>query len=193
MRQINVTEENIDQYIEEWHNSSTDLELHEYLGLTWEQYARWVEKGELPKKKLSREEVEEMMKKEQEDVYEYIKGKSLQELSEREIDVLVDRYVMNNRPSVNIHSKLPTSDWSPKNYSTNMSDAWLVAEKLGLSLIPQSSDKGFNWYVCDVEKVSYNGDAVTITPIEDTSYSKETAPMAICLSALFGVGIELIE
>ena len=29
--------------IDAWHDSPGDLELHEYLGLTKEQYARWVE------------------------------------------------------------------------------------------------------------------------------------------------------
>jgi hypothetical protein len=36
----------IHDYIEEWHNSDSNKELHEYLGLTWEQYAKFVEDEE---------------------------------------------------------------------------------------------------------------------------------------------------
>jgi hypothetical protein len=31
----------IDDYIELWHDSDSLLELHEYLGLTWEEYRMW--------------------------------------------------------------------------------------------------------------------------------------------------------
>jgi hypothetical protein len=34
--------------IHRWHASDTDAELHQWLGLTWEQYAAWVERGTLP-------------------------------------------------------------------------------------------------------------------------------------------------
>lgn len=138
-----------------------------------------------------KEDWEIRMEREQEEIYEYIKSKPLYKLSNREIDVLVDRYVFGNKPSVNIHSKMPTSDRFPSNYSSNMSDAWDVATKLGLCLIPQSDEEGYRWYVCDVEKVAYQGEQISITPKGDTGYSKETAPMAICLSALLSVGIEL--
>lgn len=43
-----VTEENIDDLIEKWHDGDSKLPLHEYLGLTFEEYAYFVEKGELP-------------------------------------------------------------------------------------------------------------------------------------------------
>lgn len=43
-----VTKENIGDLIEEWHGSDSNQELHEFLGLTWEQYARWVKTDELP-------------------------------------------------------------------------------------------------------------------------------------------------
>lgn len=33
----------IDDYIDAWHNQSdTSQQLHEYLGLTWEEYSVWV-------------------------------------------------------------------------------------------------------------------------------------------------------
>lgn len=35
--------------IAEWHDKPEDgVSLHAYLGMTWEQYARWVDYGELP-------------------------------------------------------------------------------------------------------------------------------------------------
>ncbi|PZU96024.1 MAG: hypothetical protein DCE90_11395 [Pseudanabaena sp.] len=36
----------IDNYIDEWHDSDSDmsLELHEFLGMTWEEYSLWVVK-----------------------------------------------------------------------------------------------------------------------------------------------------
>jgi hypothetical protein len=34
----------IDDYVARWHNglAGQDCQLHEYLGMTWEEYARWV-------------------------------------------------------------------------------------------------------------------------------------------------------
>jgi beta-lactam-binding protein with PASTA domain len=43
-----VTEENIDFYISKWHNGDSKLELHEFLGLTVDQYSTFLEKNELP-------------------------------------------------------------------------------------------------------------------------------------------------
>lgn len=34
--------------IDRWHASDTDAELHQWLGLTWEQFAAWVERGTPP-------------------------------------------------------------------------------------------------------------------------------------------------
>lgn len=34
----------IDDHVEEWHESSSGEALHEFLGLTWEEYALWVER-----------------------------------------------------------------------------------------------------------------------------------------------------
>ncbi|WP_406725491.1 hypothetical protein WJ438_13690 [Streptomyces sp. GD-15H] len=36
----------IDAYVDAWHDSDSDLSLHEYLGLTWDEYRLWVEKPE---------------------------------------------------------------------------------------------------------------------------------------------------
>lgn len=34
---------NIERLVEEWHTSDSSLAVHEYLGITFEQYAHWVE------------------------------------------------------------------------------------------------------------------------------------------------------
>jgi hypothetical protein len=35
-------EDVIDDAIEAWHSSDSTLELHEYLGFTWDEYGEWV-------------------------------------------------------------------------------------------------------------------------------------------------------
>jgi hypothetical protein len=34
----------IDQFVEKWHESDSDESIEEYLGMTFEEYALWVEK-----------------------------------------------------------------------------------------------------------------------------------------------------
>ncbi|MGS2779908.1 hypothetical protein ACVBAX_21455 [Robertmurraya sp. GLU-23] len=48
MVKLKLTNDNIYDFIEEWHNSDSEKELHEYLGLTFEQYAYWVKTDQLP-------------------------------------------------------------------------------------------------------------------------------------------------
>lgn len=38
-----VLEEEIDRFVEDWHEGrvGADMELHEYLGMTWEEYQLW--------------------------------------------------------------------------------------------------------------------------------------------------------
>ncbi|MBF8720963.1 hypothetical protein [Pseudomonas guariconensis] len=38
-----VLEQEIDQFVEAWHEGreGADMELHEYLGMTWEEYQLW--------------------------------------------------------------------------------------------------------------------------------------------------------
>jgi len=43
-----ATQDDIDDWIEEWHQGDSGLEAHEFLGLTWPEYSRWVERDELP-------------------------------------------------------------------------------------------------------------------------------------------------
>lgn len=49
MNKNKATKETIDDLISEWHDSETTLSLHEYLGLSVEEYATWVNTSELPK------------------------------------------------------------------------------------------------------------------------------------------------
>ena len=34
----------IDDYVDNWHDGNSNLELHEFLGLTHDEYTQWVEK-----------------------------------------------------------------------------------------------------------------------------------------------------
>jgi hypothetical protein len=34
----------VDSYVDFWHDSEVDVELHDFLGLTWDEYRLWVEK-----------------------------------------------------------------------------------------------------------------------------------------------------
>lgn len=44
-----MTDEEVMDLIDKWHDEGhTSMSLHEYLGWTWEQYKRYVEKGEIP-------------------------------------------------------------------------------------------------------------------------------------------------
>jgi len=45
----------IDNYIDEWHDSDSDinLELHEFLGMSWEEYSLWAVKPRLLAERLN--------------------------------------------------------------------------------------------------------------------------------------------
>lgn len=43
-----ATKENIHDLIDKWHESGSNQELHEFLGLTFEEYKQWVETDKLP-------------------------------------------------------------------------------------------------------------------------------------------------
>lgn len=36
----------IDDYIDEWHDGDSELPLHDYLGMSWDEYAAWIESPE---------------------------------------------------------------------------------------------------------------------------------------------------
>jgi hypothetical protein len=37
-----VSADEIDDYVDKWHNSPSGLELHEYMGITRDEYAIWL-------------------------------------------------------------------------------------------------------------------------------------------------------
>ncbi len=43
-----ATEDDIHDWIDEWHEGDSGEELHVFLGLTWPEYSIWVEDAELP-------------------------------------------------------------------------------------------------------------------------------------------------
>lgn len=40
-----ATADDIENYIEYWHTHETGKPLHEFLGLTWEEYGQWLRNG----------------------------------------------------------------------------------------------------------------------------------------------------
>ena len=43
-----VDMKNIDDKIELWHTGTGDMPLHEYLGMTWDEYSEWVHTSIIP-------------------------------------------------------------------------------------------------------------------------------------------------
>jgi hypothetical protein len=37
-----VLADEIEEFVEAWHNSTSELEIHEFLGMTFEEYSLWV-------------------------------------------------------------------------------------------------------------------------------------------------------
>jgi DNA-directed RNA polymerase specialized sigma subunit len=44
-----LTEDSIDDLVEQWNTTDTDKQLHEFLGMTWEDYCLWVNNKEFTK------------------------------------------------------------------------------------------------------------------------------------------------
>lgn len=40
-------DEEIDDAISDWHNGDSQLNLHEFLGLSWEEHSSWVKNSEM--------------------------------------------------------------------------------------------------------------------------------------------------
>lgn len=74
------------------------------------------------------------------------------------------------------------------NYVEDISEAWKIAEKLGIALVPQSklTGSGFNWLAMDIEIVLYRGEVV-LYPRRNSEISKPSASEAICLSAIISL------
>jgi hypothetical protein len=52
-RRPRLSAEQIDARVAEWHQApigspAAQVDLHEYLGMTWDQYQRWAATGEIP-------------------------------------------------------------------------------------------------------------------------------------------------
>lgn len=47
VKNIRVTKDNIEDLIEKWHESNSDIPIYEYLGMTQAEYFKWVETDEL--------------------------------------------------------------------------------------------------------------------------------------------------
>jgi hypothetical protein len=73
----------------------------------------------------------------------------------------------------------------PPPYSTAISVAWKVVEKMGLSLV--RTDEG--WMVGDISCGFTTDDGVVDGTLQYATVCK-TAPLAICLAALKAVGVE---
>ena len=130
---------------------------------------------------MNEKEWEDRIDRAMEGVYEHIKSKQFTNLSAREIDVLVDRYVMDNRPSVNIHSKMPTSDYSPPNYSTAIADAWKVVEYLDKEINTRTTVSNNSKVGYEIEMYKYDNES----DLEDVyRLHEKELPMAICKCAL---------
>ena len=43
------TDEEIDDLVDQWHAGDGKVPLHEFLGMTWEQYGEWLESNLWPK------------------------------------------------------------------------------------------------------------------------------------------------
>jgi hypothetical protein len=89
------------------------------------------------------------------------------------------------------HKKVAYTSIQPFSPSTNIKDAWVLAERLGLCVIPQSDGDKFRWYACDLKTVSYANGLIVLSPTEHTGNSAETAQMAITLAALNAHGLVL--
>ena len=38
---MSATSESVDDMVDVWHTTETGVELHEWLGMTWDEYAAW--------------------------------------------------------------------------------------------------------------------------------------------------------
>ena len=72
------------------------------------------------------------------------------------------------------------SEWNP---TIDIADAWLVAEKLKIAVIPQAGEPPKNMkYLAEIDRRPLGGYYEAFA---------ETAPLAICLVALKTVGVEV--
>ena len=48
--QAPTKEQELESLIDEWHEITSDQSLHEYVGMTWEEWSNYVYKRELPER-----------------------------------------------------------------------------------------------------------------------------------------------
>ena len=53
LKQGKVTIEQINDFVDEWHDGDSPLSLHEYLGMSLVDYRQWVAQGDKYLKKLN--------------------------------------------------------------------------------------------------------------------------------------------
>lgn len=139
---------------------------------------------------MNREEVLEMMREEQEKVYEFIRAKAWADLTGREKDVLVDHYVLGNQTSVNVHSKLPTSNSHPPHFSTTWEGMGALLEHLqekGLSFMENT----FGELLQQSTMPACMGDDRDHRSIGELMF--KLSPDAVTKAALRSVGVEINE
>jgi hypothetical protein len=133
-------------------------------------------------------EIKRLMDRELEAVYEYIRAKAWSEMSDRERDVMVDRYVLNHQPLVNIHSKLPVSDSNPPKYSTAWEGMGLLLEYLrskGLAFMENT----FGHLLQESTEPKCYGDGRDHKAIGELMY--RLTPAALAKASLVSAGIDV--
>lgn len=42
-----VLPQEVDDFVDRWHEGTSELELHEFLGMTWDEYSAWVQRSDV--------------------------------------------------------------------------------------------------------------------------------------------------
>jgi len=85
-----------------------------------------------------------------------------------------------NKEGENLH---PVNFWSP---SWRIEQAMIVANFMGIALIPQSREEGkFDWYALDLNSVSYQGDEIILNTRNDSGIVTDRPAESICKAALY--------
>lgn len=103
-------------------------------------------------------------------------------MTDREIDAKVAMHIFGT-PRGKIFYMAEGREWITTrlpHYSTDISAAWKIIERLQLAILPQHT-------------AGYRVDSRTNTQLPYVEAWADTAPMAICLAALKAVGVEVKE
>jgi len=102
-----------------------------------------------------------------------------------EMDVLVARKIMGQNLE-NLHND---GDLHPR-FSTKIEDAWVIAERMGITLIPI---EGGSWFALVGPKTGWTSPAEFLTCLQAGDFMRsgaavtESAPLSICLAALSAI------